>query len=759
MVYDPVRAAQESIAANLIPILDENSQITGFRDQRLGQQAGQPSQERLTAHLAFLEQKQPGKFEIGETIPNFDVVDPFESEGFFDSIGNIAAASLEGSLTGLAEEALHKIGRGDEKIDLFGLIDSDRIRGFRPNAVEKIGIQIASFFQPLDLVTLFVGGPALGGLAAKGALSLVGKTAIKKAGEKVLAKTVTGAVNLGTFEGSKGFFEGFIDPDQADFAQRLQSGLEATPAAALTGGILGASFGLVGGFVPAQIAGSRALGIGAEAGAEILTLGTISPFTQSRLPTVEDYSSAAGFIAGMKVVFGVPKALSKFKTEKKNIENEMKEEGESFAEFNQRVDDGAKPFISNKVVNNLLRAAEGDVFRLGDILSGKAKKHFKEIEDVRVRATREEMTDAKGEQVTGVFLPETNEYLINVNSREFIRPTIVHESAHALRNERGRSLANEVVEDLGPSLGRATNERINRLIEPEDVIGRAEVSAERLERAVAERKPLRRAAPEKARRQALKAAEVRKQADKKAIDEAIQKTGKKPEAVKTEARTNKATGEREVVVISTVEVKGKGKKRKVQNVLTVPESAEAQRELIQRSFDKAAKNKQSLFLSKQLSKNTALVKNLQVAGMLGEQVQGAFKVVSPKSGAGARLGVTEGKKAPKLPGVKGGETLGLSAKKQGLNRTIRTNFATKEAGKATRTMCKVGCIGCGICAKQTELFKIEDNLARIDYEKYQPSEQTETAMEKCPTGVIVYRGKSAPVPRQPKQKTVAATKA
>ncbi len=68
----------------------------------------------------------------------------------------------------------------------------------------------------------------------------------------------------------------------------------------------------------------------------------------------------------------------------------------------------------------------------------------------------------------------------------------------------------------------------------------------------------------------------------------------------------------------------------------------------------------------------------------------------------------------------------------------------KETGKTTRSMCKVGCIGCGLCAKQTDLFKVENNLARMDYEKYQPSEQTETAMNKCPTKVIVFRGKSAP---------------
>ena len=81
---------------------------------------------------------------------------------------------------------------------------------------------------------------------------------------------------------------------------------------------------------------------------------------------------------------------------------------------------------------------------------------------------------------------------------------------------------------------------------------------------------------------------------------------------------------------------------------------------------------------------------------------------------------------------------------------------SRENPKTTRQMCKVGCIGCKMCEKQTDLFKTEDNLAHLDYEKYEPSEQTETAMTKCPTGVIVYRGKSAPVPREPGQKPTAA---
>jgi electron transport complex protein RnfB len=82
--------------------------------------------------------------------------------------------------------------------------------------------------------------------------------------------------------------------------------------------------------------------------------------------------------------------------------------------------------------------------------------------------------------------------------------------------------------------------------------------------------------------------------------------------------------------------------------------------------------------------------------------------------------------------------------------------SNKEKGKSTRGMCKVGCIGCGVCAKKSEQFVVEDNLARLAYGKYEPGEETEAAYNKCPTGVIIYVGKSAPPPRQPAKKTAAA---
>ena len=85
--------------------------------------------------------------------------------------------------------------------------------------------------------------------------------------------------------------------------------------------------------------------------------------------------------------------------------------------------------------------------------------------------------------------------------------------------------------------------------------------------------------------------------------------------------------------------------------------------------------------------------------------------------------------------------------------------SSKETGKSTRAICTVGCIGCGLCAKESDLFKIEENLARFDYAQYQMTEKEEAAMNKCPTKVIVYCGKNAPEPLTPVKKTTEAVKA
>lgn len=60
---------------------------------------------------------------------------------------------------------------------------------------------------------------------------------------------------------------------------------------------------------------------------------------------------------------------------------------------------------------------------------------------------------------------------------------------------------------------------------------------------------------------------------------------------------------------------------------------------------------------------------------------------------------------------------------------------SRDLGKIVRNNCSIGCIGCGICAKNCpqEAIKLENNLAKVDYEK---CINCGICAEKCPTKAI-----------------------
>ena len=67
----------------------------------------------------------------------------------------------------------------------------------------------------------------------------------------------------------------------------------------------------------------------------------------------------------------------------------------------------------------------------------------------------------------------------------------------------------------------------------------------------------------------------------------------------------------------------------------------------------------------------------------------------------------------------------------------------KDFGKDVKAVCKVGCTGCKACTRFSELLTVEDNLPRVDYEKYQPDQpdQFVKAYEKCPAKSLIFVGK------------------
>jgi ferredoxin len=66
-------------------------------------------------------------------------------------------------------------------------------------------------------------------------------------------------------------------------------------------------------------------------------------------------------------------------------------------------------------------------------------------------------------------------------------------------------------------------------------------------------------------------------------------------------------------------------------------------------------------------------------------------------------------------------------------------------GKQVKAVCDVGCTGCKLCTRSCDLFSMEGNLSRIDYDKYDPDQAAdlEVALEKCPVKCLAYRGRPA----------------
>jgi Fe-S-cluster-containing hydrogenase component 2 len=71
--------------------------------------------------------------------------------------------------------------------------------------------------------------------------------------------------------------------------------------------------------------------------------------------------------------------------------------------------------------------------------------------------------------------------------------------------------------------------------------------------------------------------------------------------------------------------------------------------------------------------------------------------------------------------------------------------ANRDFGDDAELQCEVACTACERCAKDSPegLIEIRDNLAIVDYEKNRLASRV--AIERCPTGAIVWFDKSGPL--------------
>ncbi|MBU4316549.1 MAG: RnfABCDGE type electron transport complex subunit B [Proteobacteria bacterium] len=76
-------------------------------------------------------------------------------------------------------------------------------------------------------------------------------------------------------------------------------------------------------------------------------------------------------------------------------------------------------------------------------------------------------------------------------------------------------------------------------------------------------------------------------------------------------------------------------------------------------------------------------------------------------------------------------------------RMLAVTCSNLDSGPEVRKVCTVGCIGCKACEKSSGLFKVQNNLSSIDYDKYSLNilDNVELAVKKCPRKRLVFVGK------------------
>jgi len=292
---------QQKAKQYAVPLLDEQGNLTGESyDIRLGVPGqNQPSPKRFLEHLEFL--KQQGKTAVpGQPVPDFEVTDPFESQGFLDSVGNVFKLATEKSLTGAAFEA----ATGKKLVDT---------EGFRPSKLEEISAEVLSFLSPLDLV-LLIGGGGPGGILAKTiakkaiqkgiAKGLTRKAAEVAAGKsliQIIPRSITGAGAIGAHTAATNTLQEKLETGEMNLETFMTGLVEGGLLGGIVGGVGGAA-GLLTTTLP------KAAQLAIVATADAAALGTASPFIfEDRAPTLADYEHAAAFIIGLRLVGGVAK--------------------------------------------------------------------------------------------------------------------------------------------------------------------------------------------------------------------------------------------------------------------------------------------------------------------------------------------------------------------------------------------------------------------------------------------------------------------
>ena len=76
-------------------------------------------------------------------------------------------------------------------------------------------------------------------------------------------------------------------------------------------------------------------------------------------------------------------------------------------------------------------------------------------------------------------------------------------------------------------------------------------------------------------------------------------------------------------------------------------------------------------------------------------------------------------------------------------RVLAVTCSNKDKSRDVMAVCRVGCIGCGACARKSDLFTLENNLSTINYDAYtgECSLDVMAACESCKRKRLMFVGK------------------
>lgn len=284
---------------------------------------------------------EPTGFVLGESPPTEFVLGapptqgfvlgppPVEEPDFLESVlPSFIQEGYNRSIMGLADQII----TGEKRFDLSG---------YEPSTLEDIGATVASFLMPADfLLTVGTGGIAsipARALAKRTAAQLV-KSGIKgqvakKVAQSGVTRAVQGASVLGVYSGAQSALGQQAEFGEIDPGEVTKAALRGTVTGAIAGGAGGAIAGRFAARADAaaKIAGQAAVKIrplekAVEVAGEVVAFGTAAPVLEARLPTVQDYTHAAGVIIGLRSVHAA--ASKGMKTLKQSVANDIKTEVE-----------------------------------------------------------------------------------------------------------------------------------------------------------------------------------------------------------------------------------------------------------------------------------------------------------------------------------------------------------------------------------------------------------------------------------------------